>query len=150
MYALFSYAYLCVGEENICVAANGATIFQCVASAAHFLFFEEKHMKKLFSLLVTAALLLGCLSILSSCDDLSEGSDAAATQLQGEKGADGKDGKDGQDGKDGTDGSTPYVGENGNWWADGKDLGVPVYPTSDGTEGFDFYPLPDVPRTLSF
>ena len=26
--------------ENICVAANGATHFSCVASAAHFLFLE--------------------------------------------------------------------------------------------------------------
>ena len=28
------------------------------------------------------------------------------------------------DGEDGEDGKTPYIGENGNWWIDGKDTGV--------------------------
>jgi hypothetical protein len=32
----------------------------------------------------------------------------------------------GRDGKDGRDGSTPYIGENGNWWIDGTDTGHPV------------------------
>ena len=40
MYALFSYTFLwSIG--NICVAANGATHFSCVASAAHFFIFKE-------------------------------------------------------------------------------------------------------------
>lgn len=47
--------------------------------------------------------------------------------LQGPTGADGIDGVDGVDGlpgQDGSAGSTPYIGENGNWWIDVTDTGV--------------------------
>lgn len=61
------------------------------------------------------------------------------------KGHDGKDGTDGKDGADGQDGSTPYVGDNGNWWINGEDTGVnaqgPKGDTGadgeDGTDGKD-------------
>lgn len=47
----------------------------------------------------------------------------------GRDGVDGKDGKDGADGKGdkgdkGDSGLTPSIGENGNWFIDGKDTGV--------------------------
>ena len=47
----------------------------------------------------------------------------------GRDGVDGKDGKDGADGKgdkgdEGDSGLTPSIGENGNWFIDGKDTGV--------------------------
>ena len=51
----------------------------------------------------------------------------AATGKDGKDGADGKDGtngKDGKDGVDGKDGQTPYIGDNGNWWINGKDTGT--------------------------
>lgn len=54
----------------------------------------------------------------------------------GKDGIDGKDGKDGIDGKDGKDGSTPYIGENGNWFIDGVDLGVCAVG-KDGKDGVD-------------
>lgn len=34
-------------------------------------------------------------------------------------------GIDGKDGSDGKDGYTPVIGDNGNWWIDGKDTGKP-------------------------
>ena len=34
-------------------------------------------------------------------------------------------GVDGKDGADGKDGYTPVIGDNGNWWIDGKDTGKP-------------------------
>lgn len=34
-------------------------------------------------------------------------------------------GINGKDGKDGKDGYTPVIGNNGNWWIDGKDTGKP-------------------------
>lgn len=34
-------------------------------------------------------------------------------------------GIDGKDGADGKDGYTPVIGDNGNWWIDGKDTGKP-------------------------
>ena len=40
------------------------------------------------------------------------------------KGLDGKDGTNGQNGSDGKDGSTPFIGENGNWWIGETDTGV--------------------------
>lgn len=39
----------------------------------------------------------------------------------------------GADGKDGKNGSTPQIGENGNWWIDGEDTGLP----SKGANGKD-------------
>ena len=33
----------------------------------------------------------------------------------------------------GSDGKTPYIGENGNWWIDSRDLGVPAHG-EDGDE----------------
>ena len=42
----------------------------------------------------------------------------------GKDGADGKDGVNGKDGTDGKDGSTPFIGENGNWWIGDTDTGV--------------------------
>ena len=53
---------------------------------------------------------------------------------QGTPGTNGKDGKDGApgtngangaNGLDGKDGSTPYIGNNGNWYIDGVDTGKP-------------------------
>ena len=51
--------------------------------------------------------------------------------IQGEKGdtgEQGQPGEDGTDGKDGLDGHAPTItiGENGNWYIDGVDTGVPV------------------------
>lgn len=58
----------------------------------------------------------------------------------GKDGRDGKDGVDGKDGADGRDGSTPYVGDNGNWWIGGIDTGVKAQgpkgdPGVDGKDG---------------
>ncbi len=39
-------------------------------------------------------------------------------------GGSGSNGRDGTNGRDGVDGKTPYIGDNGNWWIDGKDTGV--------------------------
>lgn len=43
----------------------------------------------------------------------------------GKDGTDGIDGANGANGKDGKDGNTPYIGDNGNWWINGKDTGKP-------------------------
>lgn len=64
---------------------------------------------------------------------------------RGRDGKDGSDGADGKDGADGQDGSTPYIGDNGNWWINGEDTGVkaqgPKGDTGadgkDGTDGKD-------------
>ena len=39
-------------------------------------------------------------------------------------------------GKDGKDGAVPYVGDNGNWWIDGTDTGIPARG-QDGADGKD-------------
>ena len=47
----------------------------------------------------------------------------------GRDGKDGRDGVDGQQGRDGingTDGITPIIGDNGNWWIDIIDTGIPA------------------------
>ena len=44
--------------------------------------------------------------------------------LDGKDGTAGKDGTNGQNGSDGKDGSTPFIGENGNWWIGETDTGV--------------------------
>ena len=55
-----------------------------------------------------------------------------AQGIQGERGATGYSGGSGASGRDGVDGKTPYIGENGHWWIDGKDTGVPA-TVSPGT-----------------
>lgn len=42
--------------------------------------------------------------------------------------------------RDGIDGSTPYIGENGNWWVGGKDTGKPS-KGEDGEPGTFAYPV---------
>ena len=57
----------------------------------------------------------------------------------GKDGKDGTNGKDGSNGKDGTngkDGSVVTVGENGNWFIDGKDTGLAA-AGKNGTNGTD-------------
>ena len=44
--------------------------------------------------------------------------------VRGPQGLKGDPGKDGGQGRDGEPGSTPYIGENGNWWIDGEDKGI--------------------------
>lgn len=44
--------------------------------------------------------------------------------VNGKDGTNGKDGIDGKNGIDGKDGSTPFIGNNGNWWIGGADTGV--------------------------
>lgn len=53
-----------------------------------------------------------------------EKGERGAQGIQGERGAAGYSGGSGASGRDGVDGKTPYIGENGNWWIDGKDTGV--------------------------
>ena len=50
------------------------------------------------------------------------------------KGHDGIDGKDGINGQNGADGSTPFIGENGNWWIGETDTGVKAAGV-DGEKG---------------
>jgi len=62
--------------------------------------------------------------------------------LKGEPGEPGKDGTNGNDGQDGTNGYTPEIGENGNWWINGEDTGLPSRgiqgePGNDGQDGQD-------------
>ncbi len=45
-------------------------------------------------------------------------------------------GSNGKDGTDGKDGKTPYIGDNGNWWIDAEDTGVPA-KGKDGKNGID-------------
>lgn len=52
-----------------------------------------------------------------------EKGERGAQGIQGERGATGYSGGSGASGRDGVDGKTPYIGENGNWWIDGKDTG---------------------------
>ena len=56
--------------------------------------------------------------------------------LDGKDGTAGKDGTNGQNGSDGKDGSTPFIGENGNWWIGETDTGVKA-AGADGTDGRD-------------
>ena len=44
----------------------------------------------------------------------------------GSQGSTGLPGSNGLPGSQGVDGKTPYVGNNGNWWIDGGDTGVPA------------------------
>lgn len=53
-----------------------------------------------------------------------EKGERGAQGIQGERGAAGYSGGSGASGRDGVDGKTPYIGENGHWWIDGKDTGV--------------------------
>lgn len=49
--------------------------------------------------------------------------------------------------RDGRDGSTPYVGDNGNWWVGGEDTGKPSQG-KDGEPGTFAYPVFEVdPKT---
>lgn len=61
-----------------------------------------------------------------------EKGERGAQGIQGERGATGYSGGSGASGRDGVDGKTPYIGENGHWWIDGKDTGVPA-TVSPGT-----------------
>lgn len=61
-----------------------------------------------------------------------EKGERGAQGIQGERGAAGYSGGSGASGRDGVDGKTPYIGENGHWWIDGKDTGVPA-TVSPGT-----------------
>lgn len=54
----------------------------------------------------------------------------------GKDGKDGKDGTNGTDGKDGKDGSVVTIGDNGNWFIDGKDTGLAA-AGKDGKDGKD-------------
>lgn len=114
-------------------------------------------MKKLFyivSLLLGLFLLVGCTSneppikIVSviKAGETEEGyiyninlSDDSFYSFIVPFGVDGTNGKDGKDGIDGKDGSTPYIGENGNWWTDGTDLGIKAQGPkgSKGDKGAD-------------
>lgn len=58
--------------------------------------------------------------------DGTDGRDGA----DGQDGSDGSDGQDGIHGVDGQDGKSPYIGANGNWHIDGKDMGVPATGTA--------------------
>lgn len=105
-------------------------------------------MKKLLALVIAAALcagLCGCASTVSVSGaqidadghlilSMSDGSTLDAGLARGEKG---EKGDRGYDGGSGTNGKTPYIGENGNWWIDGKDTGVyagnKVDPEPDNT-----------------
>lgn len=62
-----------------------------------------------------------------------EKGERGAQGIQGERGATGYSGGSGASGRDGVDGKTPYIGENGHWWIDGKDTGVPA-TVSPGTK----------------
>lgn len=75
---------------------------------------------------------------------LTNGKDGkdGANGKDGVNGTNGKDGKDGvngtngKDGKDGKDGSVVTIGDNGNWFIDGKDTGKPS-KGADGKDGKD-------------
>ncbi|MBM6925035.1 immunoglobulin domain-containing protein [Pseudoflavonifractor phocaeensis] len=58
----------------------------------------------------------------------------ALSALQGIKG---EQGDKGDKGDPGEDGKTPYIGDNGNWWIDGVDTGIPATGSSgsDGSDG---------------
>lgn len=58
------------------------------------------------------------------------------TIKNGVNGANGTNGKDGQNGKDGKDGSVVTIGENGNWFIDGKDTKLAA-KGKDGANGKD-------------
>ena len=75
----------------------------------------------------------------------ADGKDGA----NGKDGTDGKDGVDGKDGADGekgsagesgNDGSTPFIGDNGNWWIGNTDTGIKAdfSDKRDVTEGLNF------------
>ena len=49
----------------------------------------------------------------------------------------GTNGADGKNGTDGKDGSVVTIGENGNWFIDGKDTGVAASGGKDGKDGKD-------------
>lgn len=56
--------------------------------------------------------------------------------VNGTNGIDGKDGVNGKDGQDGKNGSVVTIGENGNWFIDGKDTGLAA-KGKDGVNGKD-------------
>ena len=56
--------------------------------------------------------------------------------IDGKDGVNGKDGLNGKDGKDGKNGSVVTIGENGNWFIDGKDTGLAA-KGKDGVNGKD-------------
>lgn len=70
---------------------------------------------------------------------------ACNNNKQGVKGDKGDKGDTGQTGLKGDPGSTPYIGENGNWWIGNTDTGVRAggqkgdtgAPGKDGTDGVD-------------
>ena len=56
--------------------------------------------------------------------------------VNGKDGKDGTNGTNGTDGKDGKDGSVVTIGDNGNWFIDGKDTGLAA-AGKDGKDGKD-------------
>ena len=56
------------------------------------------------------------------------------TGSQGPQGETGPQGPEGEQGPQGEAGDTPYIGENGNWWVDGKDTGTAAQgPQGEGS-----------------
>jgi hypothetical protein len=49
-----------------------------------------------------------------------------AQGASGPAGSNGQNGSQGSSGLPGSNGETPYIGNNGNWWIDGVDTGVPA------------------------
>lgn len=67
---------------------------------------------------------LGAL-VMSSLNQGAQGSQGPSGPA-GSIGQSGSVGSSGLPGSNGVDGQTPYVGNNGNWWIDGVDTGVPA------------------------
>jgi len=81
MHALFSHTYQ--WKVKVCVAAIGACVFKCVASAAHFFYFQEdEKMKKMLALILAVVMMLsvcGCGKAQTEENDVSNGDDLEET-----------------------------------------------------------------------
>ena len=93
--------------------------------------------KKIINGILAAAILVAAPSAFVSCKDndadlrtelLGKIADLRnrLDQIQQKEGPAGPAGQNGQNGKDGKDGSVVTIGDNGNWFIDGKDTGVPA------------------------
>lgn len=100
--------------------------------------------KQLNTIFSSLALALGLTAMILSLTNQGVAGPAGSNGFNGSDGNQGIGGSQGPSGNPGADGSTPYIGDNGNWWIDETDSGV----SASGANANQI-PLPNVDLALS-
>lgn len=100
--------------------------------------------KQLNTIFSSLALALGLTAMILSLTNQGVAGPAGSNGFNGSDGNQGIGGSQGPSGNPGADGSTPYIGDNGNWWIDETDSGV----SASGANASQI-PMPNAALTLS-